>query len=56
MALPLDSGRSLVTTPVRLQIGEQQVEAAEVEIAAEDQPHPFGFLRDDGELLVLGLA
>ena len=39
------------------QIHQQLVEAAEIEIAAEDQPHPLGLLLHDDELLVLaGIA
>ena len=41
-----------MTTPLSSQIPQQLVEAAELEIAPEDQPHPLGFLLDDDQLLV----
>ena len=57
MVRPFDSGRTLVTTPVSRRSTQQLVEAAELEIAPEDQPHPLGLLLDDDQLLVLaGIA
>ena len=41
--------------PVRLQVGEKQVQAAEVQVAAEDMTDRFCLVCNDGDLSVLGL-
>ena len=54
--LPDFSGPRLGDDALLAQIGHEQVQAAELEIAAEDRPHAFGFGFVDGDLSVLGVV
>jgi hypothetical protein len=56
MARPLESDRTFVTILTLPKVSHQEIEAAKLEIAPEDDPNPLGLVLDDHDLAVLGLV